>query len=505
MAIIVKCSEKEGVELATKNKFCRDNIKVELDVDSQAALIPGNIRSGVRVLDVEGTYETPAEELDVTENTENGEYTPSEGKHFSKVTVNVDLTAEFTEQDELLASIEAQLQNVNVPNGYIPSGIPITSEAEFLAMAEGGDYYLANDITVSKSYGTFRGRLHGNGKTVTVSAPLFESLEGASVCDLTIKGIVYLPEATYVGAFAKTATTVNVYRVVNEADVTAKWCAGGLVGYASDTCVFWGCFNAGKVFSKQNAAGILAYGEKDATFTHCGNAGEITVSSKLSTDDGASFAAGIVSWVGGTGIIYYCVNLGEISGNRPVAGIGGRFGETDNVNGHIVFGCVNMGQIHTSSGNVAGLVKRTYGRSEFNNNIVSGSLKTDDGVVSGIIDYNTSSDTDYSNNVIMLDQDSVAGTSTYVVCANTGSSLSVGDSNFRNIYIFNDGAFRYFFKRKSGSSYSIPSSYAYYFTNDEFVDGSLIKTLGDDFVMENGIPMHRGVVGTYRLACEMMI
>lgn len=416
----------------------------------------------------------------------------------------LDATRRMTENPALLRSGDVGDAIRSIITGTLPSGEPITCEAEFLAMEEDGDYYLANDITVSESYGTFRGRLHGNGKTVTVSEPLFKSLEGASVCDLTIKGTVDFPDVERVGALACSATTVNAYRVVNEADVTANWYAGGLVGYASDTCVFWGCFNAGKVFSEQNAAGILAYGEKDATFTHCGNAGEITVSSKTSTDDGASFAAGIVSWVGGTGIIYYCVNLGEISGNRPVAGIGGRFGETDNVNGHIVFGCVNMGQIHTSSGNVAGLVKRTYGRSEFNNNIVSGSLKTDDGVVSGIIDYNTSSDTDYSNNVIMLDQDSVAGTSTYVVCANTGSSLSVGDSNFRNIYIFNDGAFRYFFKRKSGSSYSIPSSYAYYFTNDEFVDGSLIETLGDDFVMENRIPMHRGVVGTYRLAREML-
>ena len=415
----------------------------------------------------------------------------------------LDATRVKLESTELLRSGEVGDAIRSIITGTMPSGDPITSEAEFLEMDTNGDYYLANDITLSRSYGTFRGRLYGNNATVTTSVPLFEELEGASIYELTIKGTVNLPSRTDVGALTCTATTASVYRVVNEADVTASSCAGGLIGFASDTCVFWGCFNAGKVFSEEKAAGILAYGGTDATFTHCGNAGEITVSSKTSTDDGASFAAGIVSWVGGTGIIYYCVNLGEISGNRPVAGIGGRFGETDNVNGHIVFGCVNIGQIHTSSGNVAGLVKRTYGRSKFNFNIVSGLLKTDDGVVSGIIDYNTSSDTDYSNNVIMLDQDSVAGTSTYVVCANTGSSLSVGDSNFRNIYIFNDGAFRYFFKRKSGSSYSIPSSYSYYFTGDELVDESLIERLGGDFVIENKIPMHRGVVGTYRLAREI--
>lgn len=78
MAIVVKFSKKEGVELATENKLCRDNIKVELDAEGQAALVPENIRNGTKILGVEGTYET-------------------------------DLTAELADQDELLTEIEVLL------------------------------------------------------------------------------------------------------------------------------------------------------------------------------------------------------------------------------------------------------------------------------------------------------------------------------------------------------------------------------------------------------------
>ena len=49
-----------------------------------------------------------------------------------------------------------------------PQGTAITSEAEFLAMKEGGAYYLANDITVTKSYeALFTGVFDGNGYTLT--------------------------------------------------------------------------------------------------------------------------------------------------------------------------------------------------------------------------------------------------------------------------------------------------------------------------------------------------
>lgn len=94
-------------------------------VKKPATMTPENIRSGREIGGVVGSYETPTEELSVTEN---GEYVPSAGKHFSVVTVNVeatgsgdgtseDLTAELTEQDELLTAIESLLNGSSDEGG----------------------------------------------------------------------------------------------------------------------------------------------------------------------------------------------------------------------------------------------------------------------------------------------------------------------------------------------------------------------------------------------------
>ena len=67
----------------------------------------------------------------------------------------------------------------NVEAGYAPVGTAVTNAAEFAAMTADGNYYLANDIEITASYAAdFTGKLDGNGKTVTVSAPLFKNLKG---------------------------------------------------------------------------------------------------------------------------------------------------------------------------------------------------------------------------------------------------------------------------------------------------------------------------------------
>ena len=97
----------------------------------------------------------------------------------------------------------------SVAAGYTPKGTPITSEKEFLEMEEDGDYYLANDITINSTYGLaydksgkvmfnnygeplveylFSGTFDGNGKTITVSVPMFAYLDGATIKNLSTKG-----------------------------------------------------------------------------------------------------------------------------------------------------------------------------------------------------------------------------------------------------------------------------------------------------------------------------
>ena len=405
---------------------------------------------------------------------------------------------------DLLRSGEVGDAIRSIMTGTVLSGEPITSEAEFLAMKEDGDYYLANDITVSTSYGTFRGRLYGNSMSITTSVPLFESLEGASVYDLTIKGTVDFPNVERVGALAGSATSMVAYRVVNEADVTAKKFAGGIIGYATDTCVFWGCINAGSVYSSGGyAAGILAFGGDNATFTNCSNIGTVT----MYTDASYYYygAGGIVSWVGGTGILHYCVNLGHISSNWHVGGLGARFGEDHDRNGHIVFGCVSIGHLRSTENWTAGLVRRTYGRSGFNYNTVSGSVKSDVSKASGLVGYSNSADTNYNNNIVKLGRYDIEGAEVFLSTAGAPKSTTEYDSNFTDIYALADYTgipYDYFFGRADDTFVEMPTDYSYYFSNYDIEDESVMERLDDNFVMVDGMPMHRGVVGTYRLAQE---
>ena len=71
---------------------------------------------------------------------------------------------------------------------FAAEGTAINSAEDFKNMAKDGTYYLAADITVSETYTeTFTGTLDGNGKTVTVSAPMFKQMNG-TVKNLTTTG-----------------------------------------------------------------------------------------------------------------------------------------------------------------------------------------------------------------------------------------------------------------------------------------------------------------------------
>ena len=86
---------------------------------------------------------------------------------------------------------------INVSAEQTPAGIAVSTESEFLAMSSSGDYYLKNDITLSKTYanGTFMGSFDGNGHKITLSGnkvySVFSAVDG-TVKDLVIEGNVIL-------------------------------------------------------------------------------------------------------------------------------------------------------------------------------------------------------------------------------------------------------------------------------------------------------------------------
>ena len=217
-----------------------------------------------------------------------------------------------------------------------PEGTAITDEAGFLAMAADGTYYLANDITITKSYeATFTGTLDGNGKTVTVSAPMFVNFAGTAK-NFTIAGAVTVAEG-HAGALANDSlggTAVVLENIINNAAVTGPDVTGGLIGQFGAkgaangiSLTVTGCVNNATVTGVQQTGGLVGYGffntgddlatEAGATFTACVNNG--AVSSTLGHTGGilgrSAYSKNMV--------FTKCINNGAICGGHNTGGIFG--------------------------------------------------------------------------------------------------------------------------------------------------------------------------------------
>ena len=255
-------------------------------------------------------------------------------------------------------------------------GTAITSEAEFLAMKEDGYYYLANDITITKSYEQFfTGVFDGNGKTVTVTGePMFLEFCGKAK-DLTINGEIVANHDKDNGYWARGAFacmtsgegTIVLYNITNNANVTgfsAQESAYGLLGNA----YAGGIIGAHDNYSVGTDAGILivnCVNNGNVSGYHCtgGIAGILHINDQSyagdqtavvinSTNNGA--ITGINTYTGGlVGRLYYaldakftgCINNGFVTG---YGNSGGMIGHTT-ASSLIMTACQNNGEIATTT------------------------------------------------------------------------------------------------------------------------------------------------------------
>ena len=258
-----------------------------------------------------------------------------------------------------------------------PEGTAVSSAAEFAAMAADGKYYLANDITLDATYaGPFKGTLDGNGKTLTVSAPMFASVENATIKNLTVIGAItytvaageIAPDAAAVAT--KAVGTVTFENIINKADITGASYAAGIAAYVSGgtvtvtDCVNYGniiCSNKYDGFSYYNGGIVARFGEDDSTaandniiITNCTNYGDVTGNGPAS--------GGILGYLVGGTTIKNCVNHGKILGMNNKAG--GIFGTsiitTKNVCAIAIENCINYGEVSSSKvvGGIAGRLGR---------------------------------------------------------------------------------------------------------------------------------------------------
>jgi hypothetical protein len=268
-----------------------------------------------------------------------------------------------------------------VPVSAAPEGIAINTADEFLAMVSTpadateptAKYYLASDITLPSSYAEpFWGILDGNGKTVTVSAPMFNDFSG-EVMNLTIKGEIVYADANAAAFTTLSSKAFKATNCTNNANVTVtgtgKWAAGFVADCekTADACVFTNCVNNGNIYIDSVAKEKMRGGGFGGIIDSCGFYN--------CTNNGNVYAKGNIPIVGGfVGRVALntpgtlcdainCVNTGDITadetyliinedgttekgnGGSDAGGIFGYIGGSGNLGWYRVWGCVNEGKI----------------------------------------------------------------------------------------------------------------------------------------------------------------
>ena len=290
--------------------------------------------------------------------------------------------------------------------------VAVGTAAEFAAMEADGNYYLTANITLTASYpGVFKGTFDGKDFTVTLSAPMFKELEGATIKNLKTAGEIKVtpyyeevaapteenPEATEsklvtsydVAAVACVATDSTFVNIANATafDTTAAAVptptdeapeattavnfryVAGIVAYAKGDLTIDGCSNSAAIAHEVNhIAGIVAQADpgKDhvVTIKNCTNTGAMTMATKKAK------AAGIVANLHeadygpvASAVLENCVNTADILGGDQVGGVAGWV----RVENSVLSNCVNSGKVASTqnyAGGVFGRVGDNNGSSE---------------------------------------------------------------------------------------------------------------------------------------------
>ena len=269
-------------------------------------------------------------------------------------------TRKFTKTLALILSLLMMFTMIPISVSADASGeaTAITDAAGFAAMTENGNYYLANNITITTTYsGTFKGTFDGNGKTVTTVAPLFKSVNGATIENLTVSGSIkgraavvsYVLGNTVFANITNNAsvdgTNFDMEGDYSDDVTTTDTNVGGIAG-----CIMGG-----------------SSGEGTVKFENCTNTASVKVTeSKKSSVGGILGAAVFYSSYTNAGYkanveFINCKNEGDIVTKHNGGGIVGYVYDVNSIN---IDGCENSGTISHAdvntkcySGGMAGYIK----------------------------------------------------------------------------------------------------------------------------------------------------
>ena len=200
---------------------------------------------------------------------------------------------------------------------FAAEGTPINNAEDFKNMAADGTYYLAADITVDATYeADFIGTLDGNGKTVTVSVPMFKQFNG-TIKNLTTAGKIEITSDAYVaaGAVACESKGATIENITNKATITVVGAddskVGGIIGRINGADIAGkvvGCVNEGAITGSGAVGGIVGCCYcVDTLFENCLNKGAI-----VNTNGNKNgYAAGGILGYNGSGAVAVrnCYNL----------------------------------------------------------------------------------------------------------------------------------------------------------------------------------------------------
>lgn len=415
-----------------------------------------------------------------------------------------------------------------------PEGTAVKTTEEFMAMADGGTYYLDADITVSEMRASFSGTLDGNGHTVTTTVALFNYLGNATIKNLTLAGDITAEGWNAALAINVTSgTTVTIENVVNAANVSGKRVGGfitdtavgatvdgvfkpttvkfincertgttdgtelvgGFLAYPhGDVLEMTNCKNTGKITSTGYAAGLVArFGpnatysaDMKATFTNCVNTAEVNSSGE--------YAGGILAYSRGSYLKFdSCVNEGKVTNTSK--GVGGIAGYLGYKNGQSVVAdfvkCVNKGEIVLNKidaggsaaagamvGYVYGVGKDETGKAGVNSCINLGTITTG-WYGSQFIGYCNSKYCFIKNSIAAGSVKALEGTSKFYSCVIGCSSADLTACEIKNVfYLENDGTEYYSYataKSNSGNIVKLTS----YLSADATKDNITVVTAED--------------------------
>ena len=271
-----------------------------------------------------------------------------------------------------------------IPASAAPEGTAINTADEFMAMVSTpadateptAKYYLAADITLAGTYAEpFWGILDGNGKTLTVTNPVFADFSG-EVSNLTIKGEIYYTDADAAGFAVASSRGYKATKVTNNANVTVMGNAKHIGGFSARIvnnttlgipaeCWFIDCVNNGNIYidstadEKMRAGGFAGIIDL-CHFSNCVNNGDVYAKGNICIAGGLVARVALNKGMNG-GEAFSCVNNGNVkvedtyiakdgtvgggTGGADAAGIFGHIGTSGNAGWYKIWGCTNNGNI----------------------------------------------------------------------------------------------------------------------------------------------------------------